>query len=300
VERTAAVAGESITLTPVFTPAYPDGFVFAATTMCQWELRWGDDASLHHNLFDATFGSVTLRGSAADGYCGPWTFTLPYQGVAQWQFNFRMGVGNGLGVDTTLFGPAAFFTGSAGKSTGNGITESNLPGVWLSLPTAMRQGDMVTATAHPFGGYVLPPDGANWDAYPACNCQAFATQTNQSLEFTFKAKTAGTIAVFYNDTGEVTGTSFAGAGVDPKVIAVKTSAAVPSVMRRAFSYSVGASASGFVGPVRYTWYVDGRLRFVGRTGHLRLWTRGWHSVKVVATDGHGHRATKVVSRYVRP
>jgi hypothetical protein len=297
VSRSAAVSGQPMTLTPLFTPAFPDGYQFASTTICSWELRWGDDASLLHNDYDATFGSLLLRGKGSDGFCDPWTFTLPYSASAKWQLHFQYAVDDTHMVET----PYTTFGGSNGAPAGTGIAESTLPGVWLSLPRGTREDEPVTATAHAFGGYVIPPDGTHWDAYGPCDCAPFASTTNHSLTFTFKAKVAGTITVFYNDSGspETGGPNFAGAGIDPKVIAVKVTASVPTTMHRRVSYAVSARASGFVGTVRYAWYVDGVLRFVGRTGHVRFAHVGWHTIKVVATDSHGHRAHRTLSRYVR-
>ena len=208
-----AVGGESFTFTPVFTPAIPDGFVFPASTVCSWELRWGDEASILHNQFDATFGSLLLRGKGSDGYCGPWTFTLPYSAAGLWQHSFTYDDNQGTYAST----PYTIMSGTNAVGAA-GITASNLPGVWLSLPHGTRQGDRVTATAHPFGGYVLPPDGTHWDAYDSCDCaRPFASESNHALSFTFRATVAGGITVFYNDAAspETGGPNFAGAGSTP-------------------------------------------------------------------------------------
>ena len=63
---------------------------------------------------------------------------------------------------------------------------------------------------------------------------------------------------------------------------------------------MSATPSGFVGPVHYVWFRDGVRVFVGRTGRIRFSTLGWHRVKVIALDGHGHKAQQVVWRNVRP
>jgi len=294
----AFASGQQVTLTPEFTPAFPDGYQMPATTVCSWELLWGDTASLANHVYDETFGSLLLRGKAPDGFCGPWTFTVPYSASGRWEYRFTYGDTAG-GVEI----PYTFMNGTNGAPAGSGVTESTLPGVWLSMPHGTRQGDTVTATAHPFGGYAIPTGGTHWDVYSGCNCQpAFASATNHQLSFTFTAKVAGTIVVFYNDSGspETGGPNFAGAGIDPKVVAVRVTSAVPSTIHRYVWYPVSATGSGFVGTVTYRWYVDGVRIFTGRTGHLRFTHLGWHTIKVVATDGHGHRATRTVSRYVRP
>lgn len=191
-------------------------------------------------------------------------------------------------------------TNAAGAA---GITESSLPGVWLSLPHGTRQGDMVTATAHPFGGYVLPPGGTHWDVYDSCDCEPpFASESNHALTFTFRATVPGGITVFYNDAAspETGGPNFAGAGIDPRVIDVKVTPSVPSTLHRGSKYAVHATGKGFVGAVTYTWYVNGHLRFTGRSGNLRFTGKGWRTIKVVARDSHGHHASHSVRRYIHP
>jgi hypothetical protein len=291
------VSGSSLTFTPVFDPAPPDAYVFPASTVCSWELLWGDDASLVDHHYDATFGSMLVRGKGSDGYCAPWTFTLPYSASGRWEWAF--GYGDGANGAAT---PYTFMTGTTGVAAG-GITDSSLPGVWLSMPSGTRIGDLVTATAHAFGGYVIPPNGAHWTAASGCDCQQpFAKATNHSLAFTFRAAVAGTIIVFFNDSGtpEYGGPNFAGAGIDPKVIAFHGTISVPTTIHRNRWFAVASTGSGFVGTVHYAWYVDGVPRFSGRTGHVRFSRLGWHTIKVVLTDRHGHRVSRVVSRFVRP
>lgn len=115
---------------------------------------------------------------------------------------------------------------------------------------------MVTATAHPFGSYVLPPGGTHWDAYDSCDCYApFASASNHALTFTFRATVPGGITVFYNDAAspETGGPNFAGAGIDPSVIDVRVTSSVPSTTHRAGRHAMCASGKGFVGAVTYAW-----------------------------------------------
>ncbi len=290
------VGGQEVTLTPVYTPAFPDGFEQPATTVCSWELLWGDEDSLVNQHFDETFGSLLVRGKGSDGFCGPWTFTVPFSASGRWEYAFTY-------QDTTTFvnTPYTFTTGSNAVAAG-GVTTSNLPGVWLSMPHGTRQGDLVTVTAHPFGGYTMPPNGAHWDAYDGCNChQYFARHDGPELTWTFRAAVAGTIAVFYNDSGtpEYGGPNFAGAGIDPRIVTVKVRANVPSIVHRSVWFGVSATPSGFVGAVRYVWFRDGVRVFTGRSGRIRFMTTGSHRIKVIALDGHGHKAQQVVWRTVR-
>jgi hypothetical protein len=210
------VSGSSFT----FTPQFPDGFVVPADAICAWELRWGDAASLRNHTYNETFGSVAMRGHATDGYCKPWKLTLPYSASAEWMYNFAIN-SEGETYDLTAFIPGPdlpTFRGSNGVAPGTGIASSTIAGVWLSLPKGAIVGDRVTATAHAMGGYVQPPGGAYWLAgVGTSGSPTIASQTNHRLTFTFTASVAGTISVFYNDTGEVYNGNFAGAGIDPRV-----------------------------------------------------------------------------------
>src|ERR1700704_1035315 len=80
------VSGSAFT----FTPHYSNGFVPTADALCSWEGRWGDHRSLYDNVYNESFGSVVIRGFASDGFCGPWTFTLPYRAGAEWKYNFTI------------------------------------------------------------------------------------------------------------------------------------------------------------------------------------------------------------------
>jgi hypothetical protein len=189
-------------------------------------------------------------------------------------------------------------SGTNGIAAFDGLTTSNLPGVWLTMPTGLAGGDTVTATAHPFGGYVQPPGGAHWDAYGGtCYCERIASTTNHALTFTFLATKAGVISVFYNDTGEASGGPFAGAAVDPRLrtvlrVAVKS----PATVHRSVGFTAYAYAFGFRGTVTYRWYQDRRLLTVTRTASHRytLTTLGKHEISVIASDAYGHKASRYV------
>ena len=100
--------------------------------------------------------------------------SLAFSAAAQWQVRFTYSDAGGGWADT----PYELVRGSNGADAG-GIRTSSLPGVWITLPHGTREGDTVTATAHAFGGYVLPPEGTHWDAY-ACDCTPFASVTSSS------------------------------------------------------------------------------------------------------------------------
>ena len=210
-----AIAGASYT----FTPSYAGGWIVPPDATCAWELVWGDLTSLVNHTYDETFGSIIVRGTAADGFCDGWTVTLPYSASARWVWSFGIGDNDGTFYDTSSFEPGAaspMLAGSNGPGASGGIADSTLPGVWLSMPKGSLIGDRVTATAHPFGGYVQPPNGANWtSAAGACGCQHTINVTTHSMQYTFTVSVAGTWSVFYNDTGEQTGDNFAGRASTP-------------------------------------------------------------------------------------
>ena len=80
-----ARTGERFTIRPVYTP----GYVPPPDAMCRWEFRWGDTASLRDNEFNETFGFVLFEGTAGEGFCSEWTFTLPWVPVPQFELDFR-------------------------------------------------------------------------------------------------------------------------------------------------------------------------------------------------------------------
>ena len=288
------VGGEAFTFTPVFTPAFPDGYVFPTTAICSWELRWGDEASILHNDFDATFGSLLLRGKGSDGYCDPWTFTLPYSAAGLWQFAFSYSDESG-GAST----PYMIMSGTNAAGAG-GITESNLPGVWLSLPHGTRQGDMVTATAHPFGGYVLPPGGTHWDAYDSCDCAPpFASESNHALTFTFRAPSpAGSRSSTTTPhrprpagrTSRVPG-STPGSSTSASRRACPSSTHGPAVRRQRQRQGVRGRRDLHL--VRERTQAD-----TGRTAHLRFTARAGGRSRSSPGTAHGHHASHSVRRYV--
>ena len=284
-----------------FTPQFPLGYILPAGTTCAWELRWGDLASLTDlTKVNDTFGSIALRGKASDGYCDPWTLTLPFSPSGRWVWNFGAGDNVGTSYDMSSFDPGPglpSFAGTNGTTAASGIPDSTLPGVWLSMPKGALIGDRVTATAHPFGGYVMPPNGVNWEADAGtCVCIHLAKATTHSLSFTFTATHSGYLTVGFNDTGEQTGDNFAGAGVDPLIkSAIRVLLKVPtSILTRTHIYAT-ATAYGFRGTIVYRWYVDHVLVLRGgRTARLYLVKTGPRLISVIATDAYGHRAAKSV------
>jgi hypothetical protein len=286
------IAGAAYT----FTPSFSGGWVMPDDAVCSWELVWGDLTSLVNHTYNEHFGSILLRGRASDGYCGAWTVTLPYSASAHWLWNFGANDSDGTYYDMTAFDPGPnlpIMAGSNGPGAFGGIADSSLPGVWLSMPKGSLIGDRVTATAHPFGGYVQPPNGANWNsAAGACGCEHLLNVTNHSLTYSFTVSAAGTWTVGYNDTGEATGDNFAGAAIDPQVkAAVRVVLHTPATARKGSTFTVTASAYGFRGTVTYRWYVDHRLVTGGGSSHrFHLSGLGRRQIAIAVSDRFGHKA----------
>jgi hypothetical protein len=299
-----AVSGQPFT----FTPHYANGWVVPPDTVCSWELRWGDAATISNpGYVDETFGSVDIRGTAADGFCRPWTFRLPYSASARWIWSFGMDDGGTTFYDVSSFEPGPglpILSGSNGIPAYDGVTSSNLPGVWLSMPTGAAGGDTVTATAHPFGGYVQPPNGAHWDAMGGtCYCERIASTTNHAMTFTFLVTKTGVISVFYNDTGESTGDPFAGAAIDPRIRTVlRVALKVPLAVKSGAIFNAYAYTFGFRGTVTFHWYLDRNIIVVNTKSSHRYYLvkTGQRLISVIAKDAYGHRASRYVWVTVRP
>jgi hypothetical protein len=207
-----ATTGEPFTITPT----YEDGFVMPADAECMWEFRWGDTASLNQNDYDSTFGSLLLSGTPAKGFCGPWTFTLPWVPVRQYQVSFHLQGTNADGdvvvADTWGFPDdgRGFITADVG-STGRRITSSNLPLVFL-LPDAyvMTVGEPITYRVYPVGNISIYGDDS-WVAGWEDSEHAIVKAGGSS--FTFTPDRAGDWSVFWN--GGPHHAHPVGAGYDP-------------------------------------------------------------------------------------
>ena len=202
-----------------FHPIYPAGFVIPEDGVCQYELRWGDDGSLLHNEWNESFGATIVRGTKASGYCDGWEFTLPYSSARQWQWDYTVtdNDANPLIERPWTGDDYPIFTGTNGAPAESGISESTIPGVWLTMTRHATVGTPITVIAHPYGGYVMPPDGTSWAAYAPGDDSEYHVATSHSLTFSFIPHTVGNWSSFYNDAGDP---NSAGAGVDPMVTAV--------------------------------------------------------------------------------
>ncbi len=289
------VSGQDFT----FSPQYPEDFTVPADAVCQYELRWGDDASLLNNVWNSSFGAVVLRGTNEQGYCHGWTFTLPYSSASQWQWTYGIvdSESNPLIENMPsdwLSDEYPLFTGTNGVPAGTGITESTLPGVWASLSANMMVEKTVTATAHPFGGYVIPEGGITWMAYgPGDESEYHGIQGTRSMTFSFVPHTPGNWSAWFNDAGDP---QFAGAGVDPAVrrAAQSVKLRLQKSVRRKHFVPFEVVATGFRGRVTCVISINHKNVLRGCSGRLLFTTVGTRKVTATVTDRHGHRARKTV------
>jgi fibronectin type III domain protein len=203
------VTGELFTIKPIYEP----GETPPSNSDCSWEMRWGDEEALRENKPNETFGTMFMSGRPDRGFCGSWTFTVPWVPVRQFEIYF-----NSL-VMSTADGPwakRAKFYPDLG-STDRRIRESNLPMVQV-LPDkyTIAVGEPVTYTAYPIGTHIRDDD--TWIAYCPdfnCNGQGISWKIKYGgSKFTFTPPFTGTWLVVWNGISRPFGLN---AGYDPKV-----------------------------------------------------------------------------------
>ena len=144
----APQTGKPFTIRPV----YSDGYTPPSNAVCRWELRWGSTRALRDNLADESFGGLLFEGPASAGFCGDWTFTLPWVPVRQFEVTFT---GSGAaGVKSTEWPDRDLFYPNV-SGTDRRIHQSNLPIVQV-LPSTYTPtvGKPVTYTRYLIGGAV--------------------------------------------------------------------------------------------------------------------------------------------------
>ena len=140
---------------------YSAGFVPAPGEICRWEVRWGSVPALRDNAFDETFGGMLFEGPASQGYCGDWTFTLPWVPEPRFEFNLSMesaaDTRSGTWPDRNLLMAQV-------AGTDRRIRESSLPIVQV-LPNTYTPivGQPITYTRYLIGG-ATACCGARWTA----------------------------------------------------------------------------------------------------------------------------------------
>lgn len=189
----APVTGQNMTIKPVFPPEK----VQPAGDACSWELVWGNAAALEEHAPNETYGSLYLSGLPDRGYCGPWTFRVPYVAGVPFEVYFNSTYTSAGDED---WGHRATFLPAAG-STERRILSSNLSLVQI-LPNrySLTLGQSLTYTAYPINTVLRSDD--LWSAYYPGSGDDFVGPRyklqNGGTTFSFTPPTTGTWFVTWN------------------------------------------------------------------------------------------------------
>ena len=200
--------GHPITITPV----YPDDYTLPSDATCEWEVRWGNERALYHNDFNETFGSIHMAGPKGKGFCGPWTFTLPWVPVPQFQVFWSMesDIDEIAGDTIGGHGPGGLLHADV-DSTDPHIDHSNVPMAYL-LPEAYiaTVGEPITYRIYTLGGADIQGDDS-WVAGFEGGEHSIVKAGGRT--FTFTPDRVGNWVVFWNSGP---GKNYQlGAGYDP-------------------------------------------------------------------------------------
>lgn len=233
-----ARTGEPFTIRPVYSP----GYVPPPDALCRWEFRWGDTSSLRDNEFNETFGFLLFEGTAADGFCGEWTFTLPWVPVPQFEVDFRGPVPmarSGVWPDREVFRAVE-------SGTDRRIRASNLP-IAQVLPSTYTPivGRSVTYTRYLVGG--ASTGMATWTAHLGTGDDPIVWERHTtSSTFTITPPTTGRLLVqWYKETDG----RLLSAGYDPPVRRADTTD--PDTTAPSVRFAPGGSDATV--PVQVSW-----------------------------------------------
>lgn len=233
-----ARTGEPFTIRPVYSPGYTP----PPNAMCRWEFRWGDTASLRDNEFNETFGFLLFEGTAAEGFCGEWTFTLPWVPVPQFELDFRgpaQMARSGSWPDREIFKAQV-------SGTDRRIRESSLP-IAQVLPSTYTPiaGRSITYTRYLIGG--ASSGMATWTATLGTGDDPIVWERHTtSSTFTITPPTTGRLLVqWYKETDG----RLLSAGYDPPVRRADTTA--PNTRAPSVRFAPGGSDTSV--PVQVSW-----------------------------------------------
>jgi len=123
-----AVSPDPATGQPVtFTPEWSTPVALPKGTHCMWEFMTGDDQAIFAAEHNESFTYNMTQGPAGGGWCGSWTFTLPWSPVRQYLVAFRVMLPGGSSIDAELGAPGKSAFRSTVGSTSRAIQRSNLP-----------------------------------------------------------------------------------------------------------------------------------------------------------------------------
>ncbi|HET9851604.1 MAG TPA: hypothetical protein VFP56_03745, partial [Candidatus Limnocylindrales bacterium] len=189
----APVTGQSLTIKPIFGP----GRTQPLDETCSWELVWGNAAALKAYAPNETYGSLFMAGVPSRGYCGPWTFKVPYVQGVPFEVHFNASF---MSAGDEDYGHRATFLPAAG-STERRILSSNLALVQI-LPNrySLLLGQSLTYTAYPIGTTLRSDD--LWSAYyPGSGDDSVGPRyklQHGGSTFSFTPPTSGTWFVTWN------------------------------------------------------------------------------------------------------
>ena len=203
-----AVTGQLFTFRPVF----PADLALSPQTVCTWELRWGSTASLRDfTKADESYGGLVFNGPKSKGYCGDWTFTLPWVPVRQFALTLDIfDDAANAAYKVEVGGEGQPFLAAAVGTTDRHIRSSNLPIAYI-LPDryAIIVGEPVTYRLYTRGGASIGTRSP-WTAFLTGTARGF-TQFGGS-SFTIVPSAPGNWTVSWNRSG---GSYILGAYYDP-------------------------------------------------------------------------------------
>ena len=142
---------------------YSAGFTPPPEEVCRWSVAWGSVASLRDNMSDETFGGMMFEGTAGDGFCGEWTFTLPW--VPEPRFVFDLSMPSAGDIRSSEW-PDRNLVMAQVAGTDRRIYQSSLP-IAQVLPSTYTPivGQPVTYTRYLIGGAsAAATDHPRWSA----------------------------------------------------------------------------------------------------------------------------------------
>jgi hypothetical protein len=183
-----AVTGHPFTIAPTL----PDDYMIPAPGGCRWDFVWGDTQSLDTQDKDETYASLWFDIPAVNGKCAPWTFTLPWVPVRQYQVTLTLFTGNSFFLNVSKR-----FTAAA-DSTDPRMTSSTLPVVQV-LPSTYTPivGQPVTYTRYLVGG-TSNCCAPRWAAYQGVGDHPNFWQQEGGSTFTITPFEPGNIRVVWD------------------------------------------------------------------------------------------------------
>ena len=135
------------------TAEYGTGRSPAPTDTCSWELRWGDHPALRDGAANGSGGGIATTGTAAEGFCGGWTFRVPAvaAGMATMSLTVRDAAGAVRLATPTAWAQRPRFSIIDPGNAQPEVTDSSLPIATLAVEGGALPGEQLTVSATPRG-----------------------------------------------------------------------------------------------------------------------------------------------------